>query len=621
MASKDGWRFTAVLRLANLSLLVPLLLLQSESALGQGCPDLGPNMELIQESDRYLKSTPDASPGMDERSSAAYGGFFRNDTMTFREIDYLTATLTDIDDLTYAKKKADDLEKQGQNQLANRIRLRIKFASAQLFGQPLTDQKLVCISVAEQLRSRAWACEKRGLYPMATKLYERVVSIYRKEIGNTHKTAGVLGDLGRAYAADRNIDKAKFAYNEAFQIYNRHPQDSDDEIASLLESYGDFLKSINSPQAAGIFKRAVKIRKASHVSTAMREYGQTTNSHMVQTNGKSGGLLPSICLAYRDQIQGRLYRRWHGWGSGLNPNKFPTFEFEINGDGTIAKPRVIQSSGVSYYDGMGLNAILTAGPFGKPPEAPLLVQCNLGPEIRVSFMTKEVKRLKAAIATAIAEYKYLLSPELLILSHRLAEFEGLPASNQTELIVEAIDHYAVSLKDKQKGARRQLYLALSFDGTYAPARQHLDENISRMGLNPLAFKDRVGLARQATGEGDLLAASTEYRESLRLLHAESPRQEDLIASIQKEFIKVEKLQIAAYTQVSQWTASLKNHPNSVQGHVSLARALQTLDRLSEARTEFKKALTLDSTSRDARQSLEQISARIHSLEEKEIQAK
>jgi len=55
------------------------------------------------------------------------------------------------------------------------------------------------------------------------------------------KTAGVMADLARVYTEDKQEDKAKATYAQALEIYNKYPRLVDDELASFLETYGDFL--------------------------------------------------------------------------------------------------------------------------------------------------------------------------------------------------------------------------------------------------------------------------------------------------------------------------------------------------------------------------------------------
>lgn len=229
------------------------------------CPQLQQNMELIRESDRYLRNTPDPR-SQRRRSPTGYAEWNHsfgpvNDSLPIREVDYLTVSLSTVDDLNHAKEKADDLMKQGKVDFAKKIRARVATASVELFGQPVTDKELVCISVAEQLRDRAWKCEKRGLFDMATKLYQKVIAIYQKEVGASPKTAGVLADLARVQAANRQLEAANFSYVCALKIYDTRPNFSDTEMASVLESYGGFLQDSDSRRAEEMFARAAQVRK------------------------------------------------------------------------------------------------------------------------------------------------------------------------------------------------------------------------------------------------------------------------------------------------------------------------------------------------------------------------
>jgi hypothetical protein len=247
------------------------------AARAQGCPDLHRNMDLINESDRYLRDNPESHRfkiDSVDRIGFPSVGFARtrdsNRTNDYspnepvREVNYLTKPLLSLDDLTDAQKEAESLEKKGMKKMASHIRVRIQEASSSIYGEPLDSTKLVCISVAEELRKRAWSCEKRALYPMAAKLYQQVIDIYAKEIGNKPKTAGVMADLARVFAENSELDKAKTTYAQTLRVYEQRPNLVDDEYAAFLETYSGFLERTGS-RAAGteLMKRAVRVRIAS----------------------------------------------------------------------------------------------------------------------------------------------------------------------------------------------------------------------------------------------------------------------------------------------------------------------------------------------------------------------
>lgn len=238
---------------------------QQDAAVSQECHDLGPNRDLIKQSDRYLERNrvlPEHPLRLYTRSEVGLGYQTAKDYVPPPEkVDCMTTPLCDVNDLSYLKRKADALENAGNRVLAAKIRHRIKAASADLFGKPLTQQKIECISVAEQLRDRAWTCEKRGLYPMAEKLYGRVVAIYEKEIGAMPKTAGVIADLARVYAESGQPTEASAAYDRALGIYEKHG-DSTAEMASLVENYAAFLEQRGAKSLAEAqYNRAARLRR------------------------------------------------------------------------------------------------------------------------------------------------------------------------------------------------------------------------------------------------------------------------------------------------------------------------------------------------------------------------
>lgn len=223
------------------------------------CPQLQENMDLVRESDRYLLDTPDPARFDSHHFNDAIGPV--NDSMPTHEQNYLTVPLTTVDDLNNAKKKADELMKQGKVEFAKKVRVRVATASFELFGQPLTGRELVCLSVAEQLRERGWRCEKRELFDMAAKLYQKVISIYESEVGGSPKTAGVLADLARVQAANKQVAAANLSYNSALKIYDAKPGFADPEMASFFEAYGGFLEDKDSGLSAKMFACAVQVRK------------------------------------------------------------------------------------------------------------------------------------------------------------------------------------------------------------------------------------------------------------------------------------------------------------------------------------------------------------------------
>ncbi len=245
------------------------------------CPDLGKNMNLVRESQQYLKdhdneqgkysnrsnlyfSYPETNFRRRARDHAAYS-WYQSDAAPEkpRDIRYLSLPIETLEDLELAKAEAEDLEGRGEAgaKMAGILRIRIDNAMDEIFGQKLTDTKFKCISVAEELRANAWKCQERGLYDMATKLNERVLAIYQKEVGSVPKTAGVMADLGKIAEIQNNPEVAQDWYARALQIYNNYPLAASAERASFLESFAGFVSRRKQTKISkDLYEQASQVR-------------------------------------------------------------------------------------------------------------------------------------------------------------------------------------------------------------------------------------------------------------------------------------------------------------------------------------------------------------------------
>jgi hypothetical protein len=173
-----------------------------------------------------------------------------------RDIDYLTGQISDAAEIEAASQQANQLEQNGQSWLAKVIRLRIEWAAKEIYGKPLGENQLLCISTARKLHESAWKLELHSAYPLAEKSYRGEIEIYRKELGNDIPTANALGDLARVLIAEGKGTEAMALYKEATQIYTANPTRMDADSASVLEAYADRLSQQNPALSNNIYAKA-----------------------------------------------------------------------------------------------------------------------------------------------------------------------------------------------------------------------------------------------------------------------------------------------------------------------------------------------------------------------------
>lgn len=239
------------------------------------CPDLGKNMDLVKESQQYLNDHPkytERERTLEYRSPSHFETYpnhlaRRSDSSPPqpRDVNYLTVPIETPEDIKNARDEAAELTARGPAgaMLGSKIQKRIANIMEDMFQQQLTDTKLKCISVAEELRRNSWKCQERGLHEKATQLNERVLGIYQKEVGNIPKTAGVMADLGKLEQLQDHPDKAQDWYARALQIYNSYPNDNTAERASFLENFADFLSQRRQTKYSNnLFQQAREVRQA-----------------------------------------------------------------------------------------------------------------------------------------------------------------------------------------------------------------------------------------------------------------------------------------------------------------------------------------------------------------------
>jgi hypothetical protein len=246
-------------------LLAATLILQASGALAadEPCPVMQKNLQLIEQA---------GSIGVPASAVGSRGGLIllegsmpnvlkMTTDVSERPRDYLTDSIINVDDLLQAKQQADDLQGKGQTGLAARIRSRIEEASNEIFGQKTTQKQLECISVAEQLRQKAWNVERGNQLDLAEKMYQGVADTYEKELGDNPKTANAMGEIARVCVHEKNQEKAREMFAKALSIYAKHPGYADSDMASVLETYADFMQSLNQPAAAEkAYRQAAEVR-------------------------------------------------------------------------------------------------------------------------------------------------------------------------------------------------------------------------------------------------------------------------------------------------------------------------------------------------------------------------
>jgi TonB family protein len=279
-------------------------------------------------------------------------------------------------------------------------------------------------------------------------------------------------------------------------------------------------------------------------------------------------------------------------------------EFVVKMDGSISNLRVGLRSGSAICDQAALKAVTDAVPFGRLPQgAEEIVRCRFGLNadgawpsrdsmLSVCLRLKEEAKLTEESDKAMSDHRYL---DAVAIQDRLLELEG-PNCISCRKLLAALDSYAVSLKMNPASARKQLYRALSLDNNFAPARAHLNEIVSSIGIDPVSFTDRVFLARREKEAGELEMACGEYREALRLHHDNVVQSE----------LKLVNRRMDLKIQLDSWKEFLKEHPDSVQGHLGMGQTLERLDLLKEAEKEYRQAMTIDPFSEAAKELLEKL---------------